>query len=44
VKLDTGLLPASLHEAAAAAKVAEEMGFDALWSAETSASTSACVL
>jgi probable F420-dependent oxidoreductase len=35
VKLDTGLLPASLHEASAAAKAAEEMGFDALWSAET---------
>jgi probable F420-dependent oxidoreductase len=35
VKLDTGLLPASLHDAAAAAKAAEEMGFDALWSAET---------
>jgi probable F420-dependent oxidoreductase len=35
VKLDTGLLPASLHDAAAAAQAAEDMGFDALWSAET---------
>jgi probable F420-dependent oxidoreductase len=35
VKLDTGLLPASLHEAPAAAKAAEDIGFDALWSAET---------
>ena len=35
MQLDTGLLPASLHDAAAAAKAAEDMGFDALWSAET---------
>ena len=35
MKLDTGLLPASLHDAAAAAQAAEDMGFDALWSAET---------
>lgn len=36
MKLDTGLMPASLHDVAAAAKSAEDMGFDALWSAETS--------
>jgi len=36
VKLDTGFMPASLHDAAATAKAAEDMGFDALWSAETS--------
>ena len=36
MKLDTGFMPASLHEAPAAAKAAEDMGFDALWSAETS--------
>jgi probable F420-dependent oxidoreductase len=36
VKLDTGLMPASLHDVPAAAKAAEDMGFDALWTAETS--------
>jgi probable F420-dependent oxidoreductase len=36
VKLDTGMLTASLHDVAAAAKAAEDMGFDALWTAETS--------
>ena len=36
MKLDTGFMPASLHDAAAAAKTAEDMGFDTLWSAETS--------
>jgi probable F420-dependent oxidoreductase len=36
VKLDTGMLTASLRDVAAAAKAAEEMGFDALWTAETS--------
>ncbi len=36
MKLDTGLLTASLDDVAAAARAAEEMGFDALWTAETS--------
>jgi probable F420-dependent oxidoreductase len=36
VKLDTGLIPSRLDEVPAAAKAAEEMGFDALWTAETS--------
>jgi probable F420-dependent oxidoreductase len=36
VKLDTGLLVGSLADVPAAATVAEEMGFDALWSVETS--------
>jgi len=36
MKLDTGLMPASLHDVPAAAQAAEDMGFDALWSAETS--------
>ena len=36
MKLDTGLLPASLDDVAAAAQAAEDMGFDALWTAETS--------
>jgi len=36
VKLDTGLLTPSLHDVAAAAQTAEDMGFDALWTAETS--------
>jgi probable F420-dependent oxidoreductase len=36
VKLDTGLLSGSLHDVPAEAKRAEEMGFDALWTAETS--------
>ena len=36
MKLDTGLMPASLHDVPAAAKAAEDMGFDALWTAETS--------
>jgi len=36
VKLDTGILVAALQDAPAAAKAAEEMGFDALWTAETS--------
>jgi probable F420-dependent oxidoreductase len=36
VKLDTGLLTPSLHDVAAAAQAAEDMGFDALWTAETS--------
>ena len=35
MKLDIGLPPTSLHDVAAGAKAAEEMGFDALWSAET---------
>ena len=35
MKLDTGLLSASLHDVPATAKAAEEMGFDALWTAET---------
>jgi len=36
MKLDTGLLTPSLRDVAAAAKAAEDMGFDALWTAETS--------
>jgi len=36
VKLDTGFMPTSLHDAATTAKAAEDMGFDTLWSAETS--------
>lgn len=36
MKLDTGLLAASLQDVPAAARAAEEMGFDALWSAEAS--------
>ena len=36
MRLDTGLLTPSLQGAADAAKQAEEMGFDALWTAETS--------
>ena len=36
MKLDTGILVAALQDAPAAAKAAEEMGFDALWTAETS--------
>jgi probable F420-dependent oxidoreductase len=36
VKLDTGLMAASLRDVPKAAKAAEEMGFDALWTAETS--------
>jgi probable F420-dependent oxidoreductase len=36
VKLDTGLLLPTLQEVPAAAKAAEDMGFDALWTAETS--------
>jgi len=35
VKLDTGLLTGSLRDVPAAATAAEEMGFDALWTAET---------
>lgn len=36
VKLDTGLMSASLRDVPAAARAAEQMGFDALWTAETS--------
>ena len=36
MRLDTGLLSTSLHDVPAEAKRAEEMGFDALWTAETS--------
>jgi probable F420-dependent oxidoreductase len=36
VKLDTGILVPALQDAPAAAKAAEEMGFDAIWTAETS--------
>jgi probable F420-dependent oxidoreductase len=36
VKLDTGLLVSNLREVPAHAKAAEALGFDALWSAETS--------
>ena len=36
MKLDSGLLSASLHDVPAEAKAAEEIGFDALWTAETS--------
>jgi probable F420-dependent oxidoreductase len=36
MKLDTGLMVASLRDAPAAAQAAEDMGFDALWTAETS--------
>jgi probable F420-dependent oxidoreductase len=36
VKLDTTLLTPSLRDAAATAVAAEEIGFDALWTAETS--------
>jgi probable F420-dependent oxidoreductase len=36
VKLDTGLLVASLTDVRAAARAAEAMGFDAIWTAETS--------
>jgi probable F420-dependent oxidoreductase len=36
VKLDTGLLIPALGDVGAAARAAEEMGFDALWTAEAS--------
>jgi probable F420-dependent oxidoreductase len=36
MKLDTGLVPVALDGVAAAAQAAEDMGFDALWTAETS--------
>ena len=36
MKLDTGLFTPTLNEAGEAAKEAENMGFDALWTAETS--------
>ena len=36
MKLDTGLLASSLNDVPQAAKVAEDMGFEALWSVETS--------
>jgi probable F420-dependent oxidoreductase len=36
IKLDTGLVPAALVSVPAVAKAAEEAGFDALWSAESS--------
>jgi probable F420-dependent oxidoreductase len=36
VKLDTGLMTASLQDVPAAAKAAEDWGFDALWTAEAS--------
>ncbi len=36
MKLDTGLMIGSLRDMAARAKAAEDMGFDALWTAETS--------
>jgi len=39
MKLDTGLMPASLHRVPEAARHAEQMGFDALWTAETSHDT-----
>ncbi|MEY4949670.1 MAG: hypothetical protein RL698_1881 [Pseudomonadota bacterium] len=35
MKLDTGLMAANLREVPAAARAAEAMGFDALWTAET---------
>ena len=35
MKLDTGLVAANLREVPAAARAAEAMGFDALWTAET---------
>jgi len=36
MKLDTALVAASLQDVPAAARAAEEMGFDAVWTAETS--------
>ncbi|HEX7406846.1 MAG TPA: TIGR03617 family F420-dependent LLM class oxidoreductase [Candidatus Binatia bacterium] len=36
MKLDTGFLPASLRDVPAGVKALEEMGFDTLWTAETS--------
>ncbi len=36
MKIDTGLLPGSLPAVPEAARAAEEIGFDALWTAETS--------
>lgn len=36
MKLDSGFLSSNLNDAGTAAKHAEEMGFDALWTAETS--------
>jgi probable F420-dependent oxidoreductase len=36
MKLDTALVAASLKDVPAAARAAEEMGFDAVWTAETS--------
>jgi probable F420-dependent oxidoreductase len=36
LKLDTGLVTPSLSDVPAAARAAEEIGFDALWTAETS--------
>lgn len=36
MKIDTGLMPGTLREAAATAQAAEAAGFDALWTAETS--------
>jgi probable F420-dependent oxidoreductase len=36
MKLDTGVLPSSLRTAIGEAQRAEDMGFDALWTAETS--------
>lgn len=36
MKLDTGLMTATLEDIPAAAKAAEDLGFDALWTAETS--------
>ncbi len=36
MKLDTGLMVGSLRDMAVGAQAAEEMGFDALWTAETS--------
>lgn len=36
MKLDSGLMTASLRDVPAAARAAEEMGFDAVWTAETS--------
>lgn len=35
MKLDTGLLATNLRDVPAAAKAAEELGYDALWTAET---------
>jgi len=36
MKIDTALMPSTFEAAAAAARQAEELGLDGLWSAETS--------